>query len=141
MDDRQVPNPARAHASTARCWRRCWFHVREIVEKTIMARNLIAGPDKGQAALVVEVHRCPGRFCLVGNAQRGRLQLRLAETGPLSGAGRRYEWSFAASTDESSRRSFAPSPFQALPCMQASVVGCSDASRSSVADVFGECAK
>ncbi len=46
----------------------------------------------------------------------------------------------AASDFASSRSSAAPSPRQALPCMQASTCGPSTAKRSSIAPVSGECA-
>jgi hypothetical protein len=45
------------------------------------------------------------------------------------------------SATASSLSSDAPSPRQALPCMQASVVGCSLASLSKMAVVLGACAK
>ena len=47
----------------------------------------------------------------------------------------------AQTSAASARSSAAPSPRQALPCMQASVAGRSAASRSSVAAVWGACAK
>jgi hypothetical protein len=54
------------------------------------------------------------------------------ETPPVDG--------FVSATDNWSS-SFSPSPRQALPCMQASVVGCCCANRSRMALVCGECAK
>jgi hypothetical protein len=93
-------------------------------------RNEEASRSKSCVAMVIVMPHVPSEY----DSRYSWLK-----TAPFGSPG--WATSHADSASASARRSFAPSPCHALPCMHASVAGFVEASRSSITRAFFVCEK